>query len=281
MRLQITAFSIHAKAFQPTNGAIGNLRNLQLSFNNIDEIHDEWFSRLQSLEYINLRANVIVEVWPGAFSSTRNVMLSAIDLRCNRLVLIRFNFSGLKNLRRLRLDHNRLTAFSELYFSPLIPPLQTEWGGSIADYENATVTLYGNKLNCGCDTVWLFGRLAIPNSSLDGISEEPKVFYLNSLVVKYDIKCSVQAMQSVPIRCVFYYAYMHSSDCLEFSRIVEKFMRNCKKDGHQYTMYTGNNNDSNSNNNDSNNDNNNDNNYMIISIIFKIMISNDITLSNL
>ena len=58
-------------------------------------------------------------------------------------------------------------------------------------------------------------------------------------------------------------------------------MRNCKKDGHQYTMYTGNNNDSNNNNNDSNNDNNNDNNYMIISIIFKIMISNDITLSNL
>ncbi|XP_064595809.1 toll-like receptor 6 [Liolophura sinensis] len=92
--------------------AIANLTRLtrlELTYNQITDIHTEDFESLKDLTYLSLAGNKITNVEPGCFRGLDK--LSTLDLRFNNIAqLSEFSFQGLVFLKTINLQNNSIVS---------------------------------------------------------------------------------------------------------------------------------------------------------------------------
>lgn len=105
----ITAFDFHR---------LGQLRRLDLQYNQIRSLHPKTFEKLSRLEELYLGNNLLQALVPGTLAPLRKLrILYANGNEIGRLS--RGSFEGLESLVKLRLDGNVLGALPDAVFSPL------------------------------------------------------------------------------------------------------------------------------------------------------------------
>lgn len=105
----ITAFDFHR---------LGQLRRLDLQYNQIRSLHPKTFEKLSRLEELYLGNNLLQALAPGTLAPLRKLrILYANGNEIGRLS--RGSFEGLESLVKLRLDGNALGALPDAVFSPL------------------------------------------------------------------------------------------------------------------------------------------------------------------
>ncbi|XP_034876704.1 TLR4 interactor with leucine rich repeats [Mirounga leonina] len=105
----ITAFDFHR---------LGQLRRLDLQYNQIRSLHPKTFEKLSRLEELYLGNNLLQELVPGTLAPLRKLrILYANGNEIGRLS--RGSFEGLESLVKLRLDGNALGALPDAVFAPL------------------------------------------------------------------------------------------------------------------------------------------------------------------
>nr|XP_004652697.1 TLR4 interactor with leucine rich repeats [Jaculus jaculus] len=105
----ITAFDFHR---------LGQLRRLDLQYNQIRSLHPKTFEKLSRLEELYLGNNLLQELAPGTLAPLRKLrILYANGNEIGRLS--RGSFEGLESLVKLRLDGNALGALPDAAFAPL------------------------------------------------------------------------------------------------------------------------------------------------------------------
>ncbi|XP_037365627.1 TLR4 interactor with leucine rich repeats [Talpa occidentalis] len=105
----ITAFDFHR---------LGQLRRLDLQYNQIRSLHPKTFEKLLRLEELYLGNNLLQALAPGTLAPLRKLrILYANGNEISRLS--RGSFEGLESLVKLRLDGNALGALPDLVFAPL------------------------------------------------------------------------------------------------------------------------------------------------------------------
>ncbi|XP_030753584.1 protein artichoke isoform X2 [Sitophilus oryzae] len=85
-----------------------DLRDLNLGNNRLELINPELFHSITHLKRLNLTQNLINEILPGTMD--KNNELQMIDVSSNKLVRLPSAFMGLKNLRILNINYNRLNS---------------------------------------------------------------------------------------------------------------------------------------------------------------------------
>ncbi|XP_036982453.2 TLR4 interactor with leucine rich repeats [Artibeus jamaicensis] len=105
----ITAFDFHR---------LGQLRRLDLQYNQIRSLHPKTFEKLSRLEELYLGNNLLQALVPGTLAPLRKLrILYANGNEIGRLS--RGSFEGLESLVKLRLDGNALGALPDAVFAPL------------------------------------------------------------------------------------------------------------------------------------------------------------------
>ncbi|XP_076977022.1 TLR4 interactor with leucine rich repeats [Tamandua tetradactyla] len=105
----ITAFDFHR---------LGQLRRLDLQYNQIRSLHPKTFEKLSRLEELYLGNNLLQALTPGTLAPLRKLrILYANGNEISRLS--RGSFEGLESLVKLRLDGNSLGALPDVVFAPL------------------------------------------------------------------------------------------------------------------------------------------------------------------
>ncbi|XP_045684520.1 TLR4 interactor with leucine rich repeats [Phyllostomus hastatus] len=105
----ITAFDFHR---------LGQLRRLDLQYNQIRSLHSKTFEKLSRLEELYLGNNLLQALVPGTLAPLRKLrILYANGNEIGRLS--RGSFEGLESLVKLRLDGNALGALPDAVFAPL------------------------------------------------------------------------------------------------------------------------------------------------------------------
>ncbi|XP_058930751.1 TLR4 interactor with leucine rich repeats [Kogia breviceps] len=105
----ITAFDFHR---------LGQLRRLDLQYNQIRSLHPKTFEKLSRLEELYLGNNLLQALAPGTLAPLRKLrILYANGNEISRLS--RGSFEGLESLVKLRLDGNALGALPDAVFAPL------------------------------------------------------------------------------------------------------------------------------------------------------------------
>ncbi|XP_047706965.1 TLR4 interactor with leucine rich repeats [Prionailurus viverrinus] len=105
----ITAFDFHR---------LGQLRRLDLQYNQIRALHPKTFEKLSRLEELYLGNNLLQALVPGTLAPLRKLrILYANGNEIGRLS--RGSFEGLESLVKLRLDGNALGALPDAVFAPL------------------------------------------------------------------------------------------------------------------------------------------------------------------
>ncbi|XP_010585499.2 TLR4 interactor with leucine rich repeats [Loxodonta africana] len=105
----ITAFDFHR---------LGQLRRLDLQYNQIRSLHPKTFEKLSRLEELYLGNNLLQALAPGTLAPLRKLrILYANGNEIGRLN--RGSFEGLESLVKLRLDGNALGALPDAVFAPL------------------------------------------------------------------------------------------------------------------------------------------------------------------
>lgn len=105
----ITAFDFHR---------LGQLRRLDLQYNQIRSLHPKTFEKLSRLEELYLGNNLLQALAPGTLAPLRKLrILYANGNEIGRLS--RGSFEGLESLVKLRLDGNVLGALPDAVFAPL------------------------------------------------------------------------------------------------------------------------------------------------------------------
>ncbi|XP_004418935.1 PREDICTED: TLR4 interactor with leucine rich repeats [Ceratotherium simum simum] len=105
----ITAFDFHR---------LGQLRRLDLQYNQIRFLHPKTFEKLSRLEELYLGNNLLQALAPGTLAPLRKLrILYANGNEIGRLS--RGSFDGLESLVKLRLDGNALGALPDAVFAPL------------------------------------------------------------------------------------------------------------------------------------------------------------------
>lgn len=105
----ITAFDFHR---------LGQLRRLDLQYNQIRSLHPKTFEKLLRLEELYLGNNLLQALAPGTLAPLRKLrILYANGNEIGRLS--RGSFEGLESLVKLRLDGNALGALPDAVFAPL------------------------------------------------------------------------------------------------------------------------------------------------------------------
>ncbi|CAI9160441.1 unnamed protein product [Rangifer tarandus platyrhynchus] len=105
----ITAFDFHR---------LGQLRRLDLQYNQIRSLHPKTFEKLSRLEELYLGNNLLQAFAPGTLAPLRKLrILYANGNEIGRLS--RGSFEGLESLVKLRLDGNALGALPDAVFAPL------------------------------------------------------------------------------------------------------------------------------------------------------------------
>lgn len=105
----ITAFDFHR---------LGQLRRLDLQYNQIRSLHPKTFEKLLRLEELYLGNNLLQALAPGTLAPLRKLrILYANGNEISRLS--RGSFEGLESLVKLRLDGNALGALPDAVFAPL------------------------------------------------------------------------------------------------------------------------------------------------------------------
>ncbi|KAI6050695.1 TLR4 interactor with leucine rich repeats [Marmota monax] len=105
----ITAFDFHR---------LGQLRRLDLQYNQIRSLHPKTFEKLSRLEELYLGNNLLQALTPGTLAPLRKLrILYANGNEIGRLS--RGSFDGLESLVKLRLDGNALGALPDAVFAPL------------------------------------------------------------------------------------------------------------------------------------------------------------------
>ncbi|KAM6200994.1 TLR4 interactor with leucine rich repeats [Rhynchocyon petersi] len=105
----ITAFDFHR---------LGQLRRLDLQYNQIRSLHPKTFEKLSRLEELYLGNNLLQVLAPGTLAPLRKLrILYANGNEIGRLS--RGSFEGLESLVKLRLDGNALGALPDAVFAPL------------------------------------------------------------------------------------------------------------------------------------------------------------------
>ncbi|XP_008259793.3 TLR4 interactor with leucine rich repeats [Oryctolagus cuniculus] len=105
----ITAFDFHR---------LGQLRRLDLQYNQIRSLHPKTFEKLSRLEELYLGNNLLQALAPGTLAPLRKLrVLYANGNEIGRLS--RGSFEGLESLVKLRLDGNALGALPDAAFAPL------------------------------------------------------------------------------------------------------------------------------------------------------------------
>ncbi|XP_008839747.1 TLR4 interactor with leucine rich repeats [Nannospalax galili] len=105
----ITAFDFHR---------LGQLRRLDLQYNQIRSLHPKTFEKLSRLEELYLGNNLLQALAPGTLAPLRKLrILYANGNEIGRLS--RGSFEGLESLVKLRLDGNALGALPDAVFAPL------------------------------------------------------------------------------------------------------------------------------------------------------------------
>uniref|UniRef100_A0A8D0ZI16 TLR4 interactor with leucine rich repeats n=1 Tax=Sus scrofa TaxID=9823 RepID=A0A8D0ZI16_PIG len=105
----ITAFDFHR---------LGELRRLDLQYNQIRFLHPKTFEKLSRLEELYLGNNLLQTLAPGTLAPLRKLrILYANGNEIGRLS--RGSFEGLESLVKLRLDGNALGALPDAVFAPL------------------------------------------------------------------------------------------------------------------------------------------------------------------
>ncbi|XP_008585950.1 PREDICTED: LOW QUALITY PROTEIN: TLR4 interactor with leucine rich repeats [Galeopterus variegatus] len=105
----ITAFDFHR---------LGQLRRLDLQYNQIRSVHPKTFEKLSRLEELYLGNNLLQALAPGTLAPLRKLrILYANGNEIGRLS--RGSFEGLESLVKLRLDGNALAALPDAVFAPL------------------------------------------------------------------------------------------------------------------------------------------------------------------
>ncbi|XP_053465257.1 TLR4 interactor with leucine rich repeats [Nycticebus coucang] len=105
----ITAFDFHR---------LGQLRRLDLQYNQIRSLHPKTFEKLSRLEELYLGNNLLQTLAPGTLGPLRKLrILYANGNEIGRLS--RGSFEGLESLVKLRLDGNALVALPDAVFAPL------------------------------------------------------------------------------------------------------------------------------------------------------------------
>lgn len=105
----VTAFDFHR---------LGQLRRLDLQYNQIRSLHPKTFEKLLRLEELYLGNNLLQALAPGTLAPLRKLrILYANGNEIGRLS--RGSFEGLESLVKLRLDGNALGALPDAVFAPL------------------------------------------------------------------------------------------------------------------------------------------------------------------
>ncbi|EHB15669.1 Leucine-rich repeat-containing protein KIAA0644 [Heterocephalus glaber] len=105
----ITAFDFHR---------LGQLRRLDLQYNQIRSLHPKTFEKLSRLEELYLGNNLLQALAPSTLAPLRKLrILYANGNEINRLN--RGSFEGLESLVKLRLDGNALGVLPDAVFAPL------------------------------------------------------------------------------------------------------------------------------------------------------------------
>ncbi|XP_007521667.1 TLR4 interactor with leucine rich repeats [Erinaceus europaeus] len=105
----ITAFDFHR---------LGQLRRLDLQYNQIRSLHPKTFEKLSRLEELYLGNNLLQALAPGTLAPLRKLrILYANGNEIGRLS--RGSFEGLESLVKLRLDGNALGVLPDAVFAPL------------------------------------------------------------------------------------------------------------------------------------------------------------------
>lgn len=105
----ITAFDFHR---------LGQLRRLDLQYNQIRSLHPKTFEKLSRLEELYLGNNLLQALAPGTLAPLRKLrILYANGNEISRLN--RGSFEGLESLVKLRLDGNALGVLPDAVFAPL------------------------------------------------------------------------------------------------------------------------------------------------------------------
>ncbi|XP_036719069.1 TLR4 interactor with leucine rich repeats [Balaenoptera musculus] len=105
----ITAFDFHR---------LGQLRRLDLQYNQIRSLHPKTFEKLSRLEELYLGNNLLQALAPGTLAPLRKLrILYANGNEISRLS--RGSFEGLESLVKLRLDGNALGVLPDAVFAPL------------------------------------------------------------------------------------------------------------------------------------------------------------------
>ncbi|XP_004702803.1 TLR4 interactor with leucine rich repeats [Echinops telfairi] len=105
----ITAFDFHR---------LGQLRRLDLQYNQIRSLHPKTFEKLSRLEELYLGNNLLQALAPGTLAPLRKLrILYANGNEIGRLS--RGSFEGLESLVKLRLDGNALGSLPDAVFAPL------------------------------------------------------------------------------------------------------------------------------------------------------------------
>ncbi|XP_048195571.1 TLR4 interactor with leucine rich repeats [Perognathus longimembris pacificus] len=105
----ITAFDFHR---------LGQLRRLDLQYNQIRSLHPKTFEKLSRLEELYLGNNLLQALAPGTLAPLRKLrILYANGNEIGRLN--RGSFEGLESLVKLRLDGNALGVLPDAVFAPL------------------------------------------------------------------------------------------------------------------------------------------------------------------
>ncbi|KAG5666390.1 hypothetical protein PVAND_014419 [Polypedilum vanderplanki] len=165
------------------------LKELYLFQNNLRNVQENLFGRLQNLEYLDLGLNSGVEIEQRAFSSLGNLQTLLIDN--SRLGRIDPEwFQGLQNLNAIFIHKNDIHSLQPGVFASLTRLTEITMGGN--PFESLNSDIFGNNLAN-------IQRINAVNSQINAIDERIFDIAGNSLEILYlyDNECSRQNFYNV------------------------------------------------------------------------------------
>ena len=140
---------------------------LDISHNNITNLHPGQFSTLYDLTSIRLHNNLIETIGPDIFNN--NTKLIAIYLSYNKINSFEFEINKLSNLLELYLSNNVMTSLDKRVFKRFLQNV------------NIFVHMFNNKFSCDCSMQWI-PQLNINNEDIINEPNPPCSHHPNSNV---------------------------------------------------------------------------------------------------
>ena len=192
--------SIDSLAFSLVNKNVDNLYHMNLSFNNIKQLHHNWFNNLINISILDLSYNNIEIIESGIFD--KNIKLNYLILVHNNIYKISFNFGILEYLYSLDIAYNNLTYLDKNAFIGLF---------SDTISKHPEILVHDNPLECGCEMTWVYNI---------HISHDLTFFNF------YETHCKIKELKQFEAECVFSY-YDDDIACLPAMEAGEKFYTAC------------------------------------------------------